>query len=104
MAEQKQIQKKIRFALSSQTSKENLSFVILLMLMSIVRTRLQKTDTSELAPLVELVYVLCTKSRSVLCIYPWEYTVMKFAANLNLKEHQFFLLTLYRGGVQGGTS
>ena len=26
MAEQKQIQKKIRFALSSQTSKENLSF------------------------------------------------------------------------------
>ena len=40
MAEQKQIQKKIRFALSSQTSKENLSFVILLMLMSPVRTRL----------------------------------------------------------------
>ena len=39
MAEQKQIQKKIRFALSSQTSKENLSFVILLMLMSLVRTR-----------------------------------------------------------------
>ena len=36
MAEQKQIQKKIRFALSSQTSKENLSFVILLMLMSLV--------------------------------------------------------------------
>ena len=26
---------------------------------------------------------------------PWEYTVMKFAANLNLKEHQFFLLMLY---------
>ena len=41
MAEQKQIQKKIRFALSSQTSKENLSFVILLMLMSLVRTRLK---------------------------------------------------------------
>ena len=40
MAEQKQIQKKICFALSSQTSKENLSFVILLMLMSLVRTRL----------------------------------------------------------------
>ena len=40
MAEQKQIQKKIRFALSSQTSKENLSFVILLMLMLLVRTRL----------------------------------------------------------------
>ena len=39
MAEQKQIQKKIRFALSSQTSEENLSFVILLMLMSLVRTR-----------------------------------------------------------------
>ena len=36
MAEQKQIQKKIRFALSSQTSKENFSFVILLMLMSLV--------------------------------------------------------------------
>ena len=73
MAEQKQIQKKIRFALSSQTSKENLSFVILLtvvllMLMSLVRTRLKKTDTSELASLIELVYVLCTKSRSVLCI------------------------------------
>ena len=31
-------------------------------------TRLQKTDSSELASLVELVYVLCTKSRSVLCI------------------------------------
>ena len=42
MAKQKQIQKKIRFALSSQTSKENLSFVILLMLMSLVRTRLDK--------------------------------------------------------------
>ena len=41
MAEQKRIQKKIRFALSSQTSKENLSFVILLMLMSLVRTRLK---------------------------------------------------------------
>ena len=41
MAEQKQIQKKIRFVLSSQTSKENLSFVILLMLMSLVRTRLK---------------------------------------------------------------
>ena len=70
MAEQKQIQKKIRFALSSQTSilKENLSFVILLKLMSLVRTRLKKTDTSELASLVELVYVLCTKSRSVHCI------------------------------------
>ena len=68
MPEQKQIQKKIRFALSSQTSKGNLSFVILLMLMSLVRTRLKKTDTSELASLVELVYVLCTKSRSVLCI------------------------------------
>ena len=68
MAEQKQIQKKIRFAFSSQTSKENLSFVILLMLMSLVRTRLQKTDTSELASLVELAYALCTKSRSVLCI------------------------------------
>ena len=41
MAKQKQIQKKIRFALSSQTSKENLSFVIiLLILMSLVRTRL----------------------------------------------------------------
>ena len=39
MAEQKQIQKKIRFALSSQTSKENLSFAILL-IMSLVRTRL----------------------------------------------------------------
>ena len=23
-------------------------------------------------------------------VYAWEYTVMKFAANLNLKEHQFF--------------
>ena len=68
MAEQKQIQKKIRFALSSQTSKENLSFVILVMLMSLVRTRLKKADTSKLASLVELVYVLCTKSRSVLCI------------------------------------
>ena len=43
MAEQKQIQKKIRFALSSQTSKENLSFVILLMLISLVRTRLNYT-------------------------------------------------------------
>ena len=48
MAEQKQIQKKICFALSSQTSKENLSFVILLKLMSLVSTRLKKTDTSEL--------------------------------------------------------
>ena len=36
-----------------------------------------------------VVYVLCTKSGSVF-VYPWEYTVMKFAANLNLKEHQFF--------------
>ena len=56
MAEQKQIQKKIRFALFSLTSKENLSFVILLMLMSLVRTRLKnkKTDTSELASLVGL--------------------------------------------------
>ena len=31
MTEQKQIEKKIRFVLSSQTSKENLSFVIFLM-------------------------------------------------------------------------
>ena len=46
MAEQKQIQKKIRFALSLQTPKENLSFVILLMLMSLVRTRLKFTDQS----------------------------------------------------------
>ena len=38
MAEQKQIQKKVGFALSSQTSKANLSFVILLVLMSQVRT------------------------------------------------------------------
>ena len=74
MAEQKQIQTKIRFALSSQiylfsfNKKENLSFVILLMLMSLVRTRLKKTDSSELVSLVELGYVLCTKSRSVLCI------------------------------------
>ena len=36
MTEQKQIQKKIRFLLSSQTSKENLSFVILLMLMTVM--------------------------------------------------------------------
>ena len=78
MAEQKQIQKKIRFALSSQTSKENLSFVNLLMLMSLV-----------MASLVGLVYVLCTKSRSVLCIRMGIHR-NEFAANLNLKEHQFF--------------
>ena len=41
MAEQKQIQKKILSALSSNTSEENLSFDILLVLMSLVRTRLK---------------------------------------------------------------
>ena len=46
MAEQKQIQKKIRFVLSSQTSKENLSFVIiLLMLMSYVASEDQALRT-----------------------------------------------------------
>ena len=42
MAEQKQIQKKILPALSLLTSEENLSFVIKLMLMSLVRTRLRE--------------------------------------------------------------
>ena len=53
MAEQKQIQKKIRFALSSQTSKENLSFVILLMLMSLARTRLYVAPFSDLGSCTE---------------------------------------------------
>ena len=48
MAEQKRIQKKIRFALSSQTSKGNLSFVVLLMLMSLMRTRLKCCDNSRI--------------------------------------------------------
>ena len=41
-----------------------------------------------------MLYVLCTKSRSVLCIRMGIHR-NEFAANLNLKEHQFFLLTLY---------
>ena len=45
MTEQKQIQKKIRFVLSSQTSKESLSFVILLMLMSYVASEDQALRT-----------------------------------------------------------
>ena len=45
MTEQKQIQKKIRFVLSLQTSKENLSFVILLMLMSYVASEDQALRT-----------------------------------------------------------
>ena len=50
--------------------------------------------------LSELVYVLCTSvNHDLFSVYPWEYTVMKFAANLNLKEHQFFLLTLYIWGL-----
>ena len=48
-----------------------------------------QTSSSELASLVELVYVLCTKSRSVLCI-PMGIHRNEFTANLNLKEHQFF--------------
>ena len=36
-----------------------------------------------------VVNVLCTKSRSVLCI-PIGVHRNEFAANLNLKEHQFF--------------
>ena len=40
--------------------------------------------------LSELVYLLCTKSRSVLCI-PMGIHRNESAANLNLKEHQFFL-------------
>ena len=39
--------------------------------------------------LSELVYVLCTKSRSVLCMRMGIHR-NEFAANLNLKEHQFF--------------
>ena len=39
--------------------------------------------------LSELVYVLRTKSRSVLCI-PMGIHRNELAANLNLKEHQFF--------------
>ena len=52
----------------------------------------KKTDTSELASLVEL-FTYCVLNHDLFSVYPWEYTVMKFAANLNLKEHQFFLLT-----------
>ena len=46
--------------------------------------------------LSELVYVLCTKSRSVLCIPMGIHRngIRTFAANLNLKEH-FFILTMY---------
>ena len=42
MAEQKQIQKEILSVLSLLSSEENLSFVILLMLMSLVKTRLKR--------------------------------------------------------------
>ena len=41
MTEQNPIEKKFFSALSSQSLKENLSFIILLMLMSLVRTRLK---------------------------------------------------------------
>ena len=63
----------------------------------------KKTDTIEIQTSSiaflqfdrrELVYVYCVLNHDLFSVYPWEYTVMKFAANLNLKEHQFFLLTL----------
>ena len=69
MAEQKQIQKKIRFALSSQTSKENLSFAFLLMLMSLVRTRLKETHWLNW-------FTYCALNHDLFSVYPWEYTVM----------------------------
>ena len=36
-------------------------------------------------------FTYCVLNHDLFSVYPWEYTVMKFAANLNLKEHQFFL-------------
>ena len=32
----------------------------------------------------------CVLNHDLFSVYPLEYTVMKFGANLNLKEHQFF--------------
>ena len=46
MAEQKQIQKKISSALSSLTSEEKISFVMLLMLMPILYTVREKNIDS----------------------------------------------------------
>ena len=37
-------------------------------------------------------FTYCVLNHDLFSVYPWEYTVMKFAANLNLKEHQFFLI------------
>ena len=35
-------------------------------------------------------FTYCVLNLDLFSVYPWEYTIMKFAANLNLKEHQFF--------------
>ena len=44
-----------------------------------------------------LLILYCVLSHDLFSVYLWEYLKfrMKFAANLNLKGHQFFLLTLY---------
>ena len=58
MAEQKQTQNKVFSALSSETSEENLSFVISLMLTSLVRTRLKSKAVCCIAecPYCHLLY------------------------------------------------
>ena len=42
-----------------------------------------------------LLTLYCVLSHDLFSLDPWKETVMKFAANFNLKGHQFFLLTLY---------
>ena len=75
MAEQKQIQKKIRFALSSQTSKENLSFVILLKLMSLRGPGLKKLIQASWHHYLNW-FTYCVLNHDLFSVYPWEYTVM----------------------------
>ena len=52
------------------------------------------------ARIVKIGFTYCVLNHDLFSVYAWEYTVMKFAANLNLKEHQFFLLILYRLKVE----
>ena len=75
MAEQKQVQKKILPALSSYTSEGNLSFVILLMLMSLVKTRLKSFKLGELIIIGRLIIQLDTQIKRELKLQSKKYQV-----------------------------
>ena len=46
--------------------------------------------TTEVRNKETLWFTYCVLNHDLFSVYPWEYTVMKFAANLNLKGHQVF--------------